>query len=111
MTICRTRLFTTPAERSGLPTAIPSSRVMDSALDVCCGTGAAMEFLRPFCSRRLVGIDFSAGMIEQTKQKLRLLDDPAIVDFVEADVLEMDFQEEFDAVTCFGALGHILPQD
>src|SRR4051812_33728448 len=32
----------------------------DSALDVCCGTGAAMRVLRPLCRRRVVGLDRSA---------------------------------------------------
>lgn len=30
-----------------------------SALDVCCGTGAAMQSIAPMCSKRLVGIDMS----------------------------------------------------
>jgi ubiquinone/menaquinone biosynthesis C-methylase UbiE len=92
----------------------PSIKVLgevEAALDVCCGTGAAMQFLRPYCRKRLVGIDFSPGMLQQAKQKLAQHEGTAWVEFVEADVLEMTFQEEFDAITCFGALGHILPQD
>ena len=33
------------------------------------------------------------------------------VTLVEADVLSLRLDERFDLVTCFGALGHILPED
>ena len=82
-----------------------------SALDVCCGTGAAMRLLLPLCRERLVGIDFSPGMLAQASEKLAAVEGEASVQFVEADVMEMAFQCEFDVVTCFGALGHILPRD
>src|SRR5262249_5874533 len=35
-----------------------------AGLDVCCGTGAGMELLRPLCRDRVVGIDFSRGGLE-----------------------------------------------
>ncbi len=84
---------------------------VDAALDLCCGTGAAMRFLRPLCRRRLVGVDFSSGMLAQAR--LRLPPAPGLVqpEWKEADVLQLRFQAEFDVVTCFGALGHILPED
>ena len=40
------------------------SAPVSSLLDVCCGTGAAMQRLRPLCCHRIVGIDMSAGMLE-----------------------------------------------
>src|SRR5437588_4372209 len=40
----------------------------DAALDVCCGTGAAMRFLRPLCRQRVVGLDISAGMLAVARQ-------------------------------------------
>jgi ubiquinone/menaquinone biosynthesis C-methylase UbiE len=36
---------------------------IDRALDVCCGTGAAIRFLRPLCRHSVTGIDVSAGML------------------------------------------------
>ena len=90
-----------------------------SALDVCCGTGAAMLHLRPLCKERLVGIDFSPKMIEEAKKHLGLLgpfgDQTAEahnprIELVEKDVFSMDFDKEFDVVTSFGAFGHILPE-
>ena len=78
----------------------------DDALDVCCGTGAGMMFLRPICRRRIVGMDFSSGMLRQAKAKMA---GTAPMEFIEQDVMEMAFENEFDVITCFGALGHILP--
>ncbi len=101
--------FRTPDEM--LEFAIRAIGEADAALDVCCGTGAGMRFLRPVCRQRVVGIDFSSGMLQQAKQKLEKAQGTAKVDFVEANVMQMTFQEEFDVVTCFGALGHILPTE
>ena len=38
-------------------------RSIAAALDMCCGTGAALRHLRPLCRDRVVGIDFSRGML------------------------------------------------
>src|SRR2546430_12186839 len=40
-----------------------------TGLDVCCGTGAGMELLRPLCRDRVVGLDFSRGMLEVGRQR------------------------------------------
>lgn len=111
----------------------PSIQVIgpiDSALDVCCGTGAAMEFLAPICRERLSGIDFSPGMLQQAEHNLTqgphavipgkqqgeeagntAASSPLTLELIEGDVLTMYFTQKFDVVTCFGALGHILPRD
>src|SRR5436190_5144554 len=36
-------------------------------LDVCCGTGAGMDVLRPLCQTSVTGVDFSAGMLGQAR--------------------------------------------
>jgi ubiquinone/menaquinone biosynthesis C-methylase UbiE len=105
---------------------IGPQRSIDAALDVCCGTGAAMRLLRPLCRERIVGVDFSVGMIEEAKRRLadtaecaRSLaalghaPDPgdARIELVRSDVFEMPFDREFDVAVCVGALGHILPKD
>ena len=87
------------------------NRNVDSVLDVCCGTGAAMRLLKPRCENRVVGIDFSPGMLEVAKERVAGEPGAAHVEFVCEDVLEMDFQAEFDLAVCFGALGHIVPRD
>src|SRR5262249_42005551 len=40
-----------------------------AALDVCCGTGAAMRVLRPLCRERVVGLDRSAGMLAEARRR------------------------------------------
>lgn len=101
--------FCTPDEL--LIPAIECLGEIDSALDLCCGTGATMKALYPHCRIKVVGVDFSAGMLEQAKQKMASLDGTASVEFVEADIYTTSFKDEFDVITCFGALGHILPED
>src|SRR5690242_21000582 len=40
-----------------------------AGLDLCCGTGAAIAMLRPLCRERVVGIDFSHGMLTAARQR------------------------------------------
>jgi ubiquinone/menaquinone biosynthesis C-methylase UbiE len=82
-----------------------------AALDICCGTGAAMKILRPLCRNRVIGIDISHGMLEVAGKQTLATKGEAQLQFVRGDVLDMLFEAEFDIVTCFGALGHILPKD
>lgn len=89
-----------------LEPAIAAIGPVDSALDVCCGTGAAMRFLKPLCRRTLFGIDFSTGMLNIAKERMAGIEGSAEVSFVNADVLEMNYESEFDLAVCFGALGH-----
>lgn len=87
------------------------ARSIDAALDICTGTGAAIPILRPLCRRRVVGIDFSRGMLEVARRRFPDEPDQAPVELVCGDVLQMDFREEFDLAVTAGSLGHILPQD
>ncbi len=41
-----------------------------SGLDVCCGTGAGVGVLRQVCRERVVGVDFSAGMLAEARAAL-----------------------------------------
>jgi ubiquinone/menaquinone biosynthesis C-methylase UbiE len=83
----------------------------DSGLDVCCGTGAAIRILRPLCRTRVVGLDFSQGMLEVCRQRVADMPGTAPVELVRAGALAMPFPAAFDVVTCFGAFGHILERD
>jgi ubiquinone/menaquinone biosynthesis C-methylase UbiE len=82
-----------------------------SALDVCCGTGAAMRVLRPLCAERVVGVDRSRGMLAQAGLALADAPGTAAVELIRADALALPFDREFDVATCFGAFGHILEHD
>ena len=78
---------------------------------LCCGTGALIPALRPVCRTRLVGIDFSTGMLDVARGRAAEAPGNAAIDFVHGNVLDMPFGREFDLATCFGALGHILRRD
>ncbi|HEY8431733.1 MAG TPA: class I SAM-dependent methyltransferase [Sandaracinaceae bacterium] len=81
------------------------------ALDVCCGTGAAMRAFRPLCEEAIVGLDRSAGMLAEAARRLQDAPGTAPFSLVRGDALAMPFGREFDLATCFGAFGHILEED
>lgn len=84
---------------------------IDTALDICCGTGAAMRQLRPLCRQRVVGIDFSRGMLQVAHNAVVQAPGTAAIELVRGHVLAMPFAEAFDVAVCFGALGHILKRE
>ena len=71
------------------------------ALDLCCGTGAMLEWLPPGS----VGLDASRGMLRIARRKLQ---DHSVV---RASALHPPFSAAFDLVTCFSALGHFFPSE
>jgi len=82
-----------------------------AGLDICCGTGVAMAMLRPLCTERVVGLDFSRGMLEVCKEKTATAPGSARLEYVYGDALHMPLEAEFDIAVTFGAHGHILPKD
>ena len=70
----------------------------DRVLDACCGTGDLAVAARAGGASSVVGLDFSAAMLERARRKA-----PDIV-FIEGDVLELPFHDAtFDAaVVGFG---------
>jgi ubiquinone/menaquinone biosynthesis C-methylase UbiE len=83
-----------------------------ASLDICCGTGVAMAMLRPLCTERVVGIDFSHGMLEVCKERTAAAPGSARLECIYGDALAMPFDDkEFDIAVCFGAHGHILRKD
>ncbi len=76
----------------------------EAGLDLCCGTGAGVQVLTQLC-RRVVGLDFSEGMLQVARSRY------PDVEFIHGNALEPRWHEEFDVLTCFGALGHFLPED
>ena len=83
----------------------------NSILDICCGTGAAIQKLDTLCSHRMVGIDMSAGMLEVARANTQSATGNPYIQFVRGNALQMPFNSSFDLAVCFGAFGHILPQD
>lgn len=84
---------------------------VDSTLDMCCGTGAAMYWNRRLARHRNVGLDGSQGMLDQAAKHCANAPGIAPNECVKGDALAPPFHEEFDLVTCFGAFGHFLPRE
>ncbi|WP_267244759.1 class I SAM-dependent methyltransferase [Streptomyces sp. PR69] len=80
-----------------------------AGLDVCCGTGAGVGVLRRVCTERVVGVDFSAGMLAAAHVPPQP-GGPA-VSWVRADARALPFRQGFDLAVSFGAFGHFLPAE
>ncbi|MBS2015599.1 MAG: class I SAM-dependent methyltransferase [Deltaproteobacteria bacterium] len=107
----RTPFRTPDAILEAMANVIGEPGSIDAALDVCCGTGAAMTHLRALCRERVVGIDFSEGMLEEARRRVTASPGSARVELVRGDALDLPFEGQFDVVTSVGAFGHILPED
>ena len=98
-------LIAAAAAHLGEPGSVPR------AVDLCCGTGAALPFLRPLCRELVAGVDFSLGMLAEARR--RHADSPgAPLVLVHGDVLRSALAPGgFELATIFGALGHVRPCD
>ena len=104
--------FRTPdAILEAMAAQIGPARSIGSALDVCCGTGAAMQHLRALCTERVVGLDFSQGMLDEAARRVAAAPGTAAVELHRGDALALPFDGEFDVVTSVGAFGHIVPEN
>jgi SAM-dependent methyltransferase len=96
------------------------------ALDLGCGTGAALRILRPLCRRLVVGVDFSLGLLAEARASGgRPREDlvpssaaaatinselgPVAVAWLQQDLLSLGARPAFELATIFGALGHFRP--
>ncbi|GAA2392095.1 class I SAM-dependent methyltransferase [Streptomyces glaucosporus] len=82
-----------------------------TGLDVCCGTGAGVGVLRRLCEQRVVGVDFSAGMLSVARAALPAPAGGPAVHWVRADALRLPFERSVDLAVSFGAFGHFLPRE
>ena len=99
-----------PVLKTAMAQVGPAGSV-DRALDLCCGTGAALRFLRPLCRQEVVGVDLSQGMLDEARRLLADAPGEAKLTLVQGNVLELAYEAGFDVVTSFGAFGHILEED
>lgn len=81
---------------------------VDDAIDLCCGTGAGLAALKQITRRRLVGVDFSQGMLDVAREHVGAT--RAELSLVKTDVFALEEAAAFDSATCFGAFGHILEE-
>ncbi|MFB1046526.1 class I SAM-dependent methyltransferase [Streptomyces chrestomyceticus] len=93
----------------------PAEGRFEAGLDVCCGTGAGIGVLRDLCRERVVGVDFSAGMLAEARAAANgrtggRTGGPAAT-YARADARALPFTAAFDLAVTFGALGHFLPAE
>ena len=101
--------FRTPDEvLEEVADAIGPPGSIEWALDLCCGTGAAMRMLRPKCTEGITGVDLSQGMLDEAELQLEMAPGQAEIQLLQGDILELEYERQFDVVTTFGAFGHIL---
>jgi ubiquinone/menaquinone biosynthesis C-methylase UbiE len=82
-----------------------------SVLDIGCGTGAVMQMMRPICSERVVGIDFSRGMLEFARLKIEAAEGRAKFQYIRGNMFQLPFKAEFDMAVTLSSLGHILKKN
>ena len=82
-----------------------------TAIDLCTGTGAGLQMLKPIVTERLVGIDRVEGMVQQAQKTVAQPVDGVSIEFWVDDVLSAAFTPDFDIAVSFGAFGHILASD
>lgn len=106
-----TTTFCTPTEIIAQALEPLQDAGIHAALDLCCGTGTALPPLRAVVDGRIVGVDFSQGMLDIAERQADALG----VELLRRDVLELHTDASlvagFDLVTCFGAVGHIQRED
>ncbi|MCL8011558.1 class I SAM-dependent methyltransferase [Streptomyces sp. AS02] len=102
--------FRTPdSVLSAVATALGRTGPYGDGLDLCCGTGAGVEVLAEVCRRSVTGVDFSAGMLDVARRRVRV-GGPRVA-WVRADARALPFTPAFDLVVSFGAFGHFLPRE
>src|SRR5262249_5518891 len=82
--------FRTPAWLLNLVgDCLRSAGPFDAGLDICCGTGAGLALLQPFCRQRVVGLDISRGMLDVCRQQMPDAAGSAHIELVRGDALAM----------------------
>ena len=107
----RTPFRTPDAVLDAVAGALEPLGPFDAGLDLCCGTGAGVEVLRKLCRTRVLGVDFSAGMVEVARASQPLSAEGPAVDWLRADVRRLPLAATFDLAVSFGAFGHFLPAE
>ena len=100
---------TPPAVLEAVGSALARVGPFDAGLDLCCGTGAGVGVLERVCRERVTGVDFSAGMLDVARERVRTQGPQ--VSWVRADARALAFAPAFDLVVSFGAFGHFLPRE
>lgn len=81
-----------------------SHREGKTLLDVACGTGSHIEYLK--AHYQVSGLDLEAGLLDIARQR-----HPQVA-FYQGDMIDFDLGQRFDAITClFSAIGYVRTVD
>ena len=78
-----------------------------TVLDVGCGSGRNSALFAELGARRVLGIDFSAPMLELARQHARAAGVVEQCEFIQADFLDHPFRETFDVVVALGVFDYV----
>lgn len=79
----------------------------ESILDIGVGTGAIPRgFLREGANSKIVGVDYSPGMLEEARKLTAEEFEDFDVEYKHQNALEIEYENEFDVITSSGAFGH-----
>ncbi len=79
-------------------------------LDLGCWTGHGMEvILEEYPKAKITGVDFSATMIQRTKENLSYLSNR--IDLWESDFMEFEFEKRYDVVISAVAIHNITHEE
>lgn len=78
---------------------VPGARV----LDLCCGTGYGSVLMAAAGAASVQGVDISPEALAEAQQRAVF---PGLR-FSQGDALKLEFQAEFDLITCFEGLEHV----
>nr|WP_076388977.1 class I SAM-dependent methyltransferase [Vaginimicrobium propionicum] len=77
----------------------------DRVLDLGCGTGVMMPVYLEAKVASATGVDLSSRMVACAREKFQEID---AVDFIAADVLDLDESHPYDAVVIYNAYPHFM---
>ena len=81
-----------------------SKRVKEKkVLDIACGVGYGCEIYSESGAKHVVGVDILKSNIEYAESKYSA----ANISFIEKNIYEIDYKEEFDVITSFETIEHI----
>jgi ubiquinone/menaquinone biosynthesis C-methylase UbiE len=78
-----------------------------TVLDVGCGSGRNSALFIEHGARRVVGVDFSAPMLQLAEEYTRSKNVADRCEFIQADFLEYSFTQKFDFVVALGVFDYV----